>query len=388
MKKAIIIPIYLKLNRPEELPCSEGLSLAKRAIESLNILEDQDFALVLPVALDLRDEGEGGALWEANRLLREELRHLCDGRRALIFSSYHLRKLREYLAQKDFKEFYSLIDLKGFSKIRNTGLLLAQGLSMEVAIFIDNDEVVEDPQYLSVACEYLNEKWDGKIVLGKGGFYVNPDGTILLPPQQLWWRCLWNKTKWMNQVWENLLSAEDRLVSSPILLGGNLVLHQSLFRHIPFDPYIPRGEDTDYLINATQMGFCVLFDREMKIKHLHPERTGVFFQEELKGDIERFLYERRKTKAGSDINLGPYPGYFLRWTVFPKAGVTSFFLGLDYLAKGKWDKARECIANIGLFFQGEQDGWLKYLRFKEDWEKVTDILDKEWMNGVLEGCRV
>ena len=33
MNKAIIIPIYLRLNEPEEIPHLEGLNLAKRAIE-------------------------------------------------------------------------------------------------------------------------------------------------------------------------------------------------------------------------------------------------------------------------------------------------------------------------------------------------------------------
>ena len=104
MKKAIIIPIYLKLNQPEELPYSEGLRLAKRAIESLNVLEDQDFTLVLPVALDLSGEGEEGALGEANRLLREEVRHFCDGRRALIFSSYHLKKSKRIFGPEGFQK--------------------------------------------------------------------------------------------------------------------------------------------------------------------------------------------------------------------------------------------------------------------------------------------
>ena len=388
MKKAIIIPIYLRFNQAEELPYSERLNVAKRAIDSLNVLEDQDFTLVLPVALDLSGEVKEGTLEEANRLLRQEVRHFCNGRKTFIFSSHHLRGLRAYLAKKDFKKFSSLIDLKGFSKIRNTGLLFAQALSTDAAIFIDSDEVVEDPQYLSVACEYLNEKWDGKIVHGKGGFYINSDGTILVSPKRLWWRFFWNKTKWMNQVWENILTAEDRLLPSPMLLGGNFILHQSLFRHIPFDPYIPRGEDTDYLINASQTGFCLLFDREMKVKHLHPERTRVYLQEELRGDIERFLYERKKTKEGSPIDLDPYPGYFLKWTIFPKAGLTSLFLGLDYLTKGEWDKAGQCIANISLFFRKEHDGWLNFLRFKEDWEKVADLLDKEGMDGVLEDCWV
>jgi hypothetical protein len=388
MKKAIIIPIYLKLNQPEELPHLEGLRLARRAIESLNVLEDQDFMLVLPVALDLSGEGEEEALGEANRLLREEVRHFCDGRRVLIFSSYHLKNLREYLAQKDFKKFYSLIDLKGFSKIRNTGLLLAQGLSMDIAIFIDNDEVVEDPQYLKVACEYLSQQRNGKVVLGKGGFYINPDGTILLPPQQLWWRCLWNKTKWMNQVWEEILSSKDRLVPSPMLLGGNLVLHRHLFHSVPFDPYIPRGEDTDYLINATQLGFCVLFDKQLRIKHLHPERTKVYFHEELKGDVERFLYERQKAKRGLSINLDPYPGYFLKWTLYPKVLVTSLFLALDYLWKKEWKKAREGIFNMGLLFQERNGGWLKYLQFRGDWEKAMEKIEKEGMDSILKNCWV
>ena len=88
----------------------------------------------------------------------------------MIFSSHHLKYLREYLEQKNFRNYYSLIDLKGFSKIRNMGLLLAQALSMDVVIFIDNDEVVEDPDYLKVACEYLNKRWNGKEVLGRVDF--------------------------------------------------------------------------------------------------------------------------------------------------------------------------------------------------------------------------
>jgi len=386
MKKAIIIPIYLKLNQPEELPHLEGLRLAKRAIESLNLLEDQDFMLVLPVALDLSGEGEEGALGEANRLLKEEVRHFCDGRRTLVFSSYYLRNLREYLAQKDFKKSYFLIDLKGFSKIRNTGLLLAQGLSTDVAIFIDNDEVVEDPRYLKMACEYLNQERDGKVVLGKGGFYINPDGTILLPPQPLWWRCLWNKTKWMNQVWDEILSSKDRLVFSPMLLGGNLVLHRHLFHSVPFDPYIPRGEDTDYLINASQLGFCLLFDKQLRVKHLHPKRTEAYFQEELRWDIERFLYEREKTKIGLAIDLDPYPGYFLRWTLYPKAMLTSLMLSMDYLSKREWKRAKECIANIRLLIQEKKEGWMKYMKFRADWQRVMEEVRREGMSEILKEC--
>jgi len=385
MKKAIIIPIYLRLSEPKELPYLEGLRLAKRAIESLKILEDQDFTLILPVCFDLMVEDGEVLFIEMDRLLRMELK-ILGLEKTLIFSSQHLGHLRAYLEQRDFKNFYSLIDLKGFSKIRNTGLLLAQALSMDVAIFIDNDEVIENPNYLKVACEYLNQRWDGKLMTGKGGFYVNPNGTILLPSQRLWWRFLWNKTKWMNQVWRKILYSKNRLVPSPMLLGGNLVLHRYLFSSVPFDPYIPRGEDTDYLINAGQLGFSLFFDKELRIKHLHPERNEVYFQDELKGDIERFLYEREKAKVAANIDLRPYPGYFLKWTLYPKAILTSLLLGLDYLAKREWKKAGECIANISLLFKERQEGWLKYLKFRADWERVMGEIRRDGMNEILEGC--
>lgn len=382
MKKAIIIPIYLKLNDPEELPYAQGLRLAERAVGSLKILKDQDYTLILPVCFDLSVEQD--SLLEMDMFLRGKF----AVNNALIFSAIHLEQLKNHFVERNLEDLYSLIDLKGFSNIRNTGLLLAEALSADVAIFIDNDEVIEDPNYLEVACEYLNQEWNGKVVNGKGGFYINPDGTILLPPQHLWWRFMWNKTKWMNRVWENILSAEERVVLPRMLLGGNLVLHRDLFNYIPFDPFIPRGEDTDYLINAIQLGFSLLFDKKLRIRHLHPERTEAFFLEELRGDIERFLYERQKAKAGLTIDLHPYPGYFLTWTLYPKAILTSVLLSLDYLAKGEWEKGADCISPLGLLFQKRGGVWLKYLKFKADWERAMKEIRENRIDRILEECRI
>jgi hypothetical protein len=373
MKKAIIIPVYLRFDQPEEVPLLVGLKFAKRAIKSLNILKDQNFTLILPVCFDPAGKKRETALQEMERLLRQEIKGLRKGD-TVLFSSFHLQKLQEYLARTNFGNISSLIDLQGYSKIRNTGLLLARALSMDVVIFIDNDEIVEDPDYLDIARRSLNKPCNGKTVNGKGGFYLNPDGTIFLPSQRLWWRFVWNKTKWMNRVWGKILSSPHSLLPSSILLGGNLILHRSLFQSVPFDPYIPRGEDTDYLINASRLGFCVLFDKRLRIKHLHPERTEAFFQDELRGDIERFLYKREKMRGRLAIDLDPYPGYFLKWSLYPKAALTSMLLSLDYLMKGEWKKAGECISNINLFFVKSNEVWPRYLKFKEDWEKMMEIV--------------
>jgi hypothetical protein len=132
----------------------------------------------------------------------------------------------------------------------------------------------------------------------------------------------------------------------------------------------------------------VLFDKRLRIKHLHPERTEAFFQEELKGDIERFLYERGKTKVGLTIDLDPYPGYFLKWSLYPKAALTSVLLSLDYLVRGEWKKAGECISNINLFFQKRNEVWPRYLKFKADWERAMGKVQEEGMNEILKECRV
>jgi len=384
MKKAIIIPVYLRLHQPEELLSLEGFILTMRAIKSLRVLKDQDFTLILPVCFDL-PEKEKDSLFGLERIFRDEVRPFRF-ERTLIFSSLRLQGLREYLAPKNFKKFYPLIDLKGFSKIRNTGLLLAQALSMDMVIFMDNDEMVEDPHYLRTASEYLNQRWNGKLVSGKGGFYLNPDGSILLTSRDLWWDFLWDKTSWMNRTYEKILQSKDRLVCSPLLLGGNLVLHHHLFQTIPFDPYIPRGEDTDYFINAIRAGFYVLFDRDLRVKHLHPERTGTYFYQELKGDIERFLYERQKVKMELGLNLDPYPGYFLKWTLYPRALFTSIFLSLDYLLKREWRKAEEVLLNLRIIFQKRSKGWLNYLKFREDWETVMKHIRAEGMEELLKDC--
>ncbi len=383
MKKGIVIPAYLRFSRPETLPSSEGLELTRRAIQSLNLLEDQDFTLILPVSFHSMEGGGEASLFEMDRSLREELRVLRKGK-TFLFSNLHLQSLKRSLERRGFKALSSSMDLNGFSNIRNVGLFLAHALSMEVVLFIDNDEVVEDPCYLRIACEYLNERWEGVLISGKGGFYLDPNGEILLSSPNLWWRILWNKTRWMNKVWKRILASKDRFVHSPMLLGGNLVLHRHLFSQIPFDPFIPRGEDTDYLINASQMGFSILFDKELKIKHLHPPRTEVYFYEELRGDIERFLYERDKVRKGLRISLDPYPGSFLRGTLYPKAFLTALLLAIDYCTKGEWKKGIACLDLIRLLFQKREQTWMRYLTFCAHWGKAMENLQEMRGDPLLE----
>lgn len=381
MKKAIIIPVYLRLERPEDLSTSEGMVLTRRALQSLEVLAEKDFTLILPVCLSFSDNREE-FLHQGEEAFHDEIRH-CRPEGTIVFSPSHLGVLRKWLETRTAGDFASLIGLEGYSKIRNMGLLIAQAFSIDVAVFIDNDEVIEDPDYLEKATEYLGERWNDGWVSGKGGFYLNPDGSILLPSQKKWWSIFWDKTKWMNETYKRILDSKDRLVPTPMLLGGNLVLHQRLFEEVPFDPFIPRGEDTDYLINALGHGFRIPFDRELRIKHLHPVRTEAYHHQEVKGDIERFLYERQKLQEGPTLELDPYPGHFLRRTLSLKAFLTAWLLCLDYLGRGQSRKAKETLSMLRLLLQERKEVWPAYIRFQKGWKRVMKIVRKEGMGSVL-----
>jgi hypothetical protein len=172
----------------------------------------------------------------------------------------------------------------------------------------------------------------------------------------------------MNRVFQGVIDSKSRLVRSPIILGGNLVIHSALFRKVPFDPFIPRGEDIDYQINAEIFGLHILFDKDQIIHHLHPERGGGFLLGELKGDIQRFLYERAKVRGYPEINLDPYPGYFLKGDFRLKGILTLLLFALDHFFRLDLKGLGIVLRELGSVFDDPEDVPGRYLRFQEEWE--------------------
>ncbi len=194
-----------------------------------------------------------------------------------------------------------------------------------------------------------------------------------------WWQILWKKDNMISKAFSRVINAEERLVDSPIILGGNLAIHKSLFKQLPFDPLIPRGEDIDYLINSRIAGFNILFDKKLKIRHLHPSRNTAFRKGELKGDIERFLYEREKTKDMDISFLEPYPGYFLRKDLELKVVITILLFTLNLLFKLKVTDVFEVLGYIRFLFKEKTGVLQKYLQFREEWICLMGLIEKDGM---------
>lgn len=370
----LIIPTYLKLWSPDEISKAEGILLLKRAVESLNLLENNEFTVFTPFCVDTH-------VWtdEFDLAIRKAVRNFSSKIPIVVFTENNMINLKKYFKEKGYSEIADRLSVCGYSNIRNCGLIVSNILNADIVIFIDNDEVIEDKDFLKTACEYLDTDYGGIKVNGKGGFYLSRNGEVVEKPTFYWWQLFWNKGRLISETTKGILDAKERLVKSPIVFGGNLVLYKNLFSKVPFDPLIPRGEDIDYLINSRRLGFNILFDRDLRIKHLHPERTLIFKKAELKGDIERFLYEREKVE-GLNISLDPYPGYFLKKNLPIKAIATILLFAVDLLLKFKIADLIDVIGYKNLFYHKWNNVWQEYLKFQKDWEKLMNFITENRPN--------
>ncbi len=151
---------------------------------------------------------------------------------------------------------------------------------------------------------------------------------------------------------------------------------------IPFDPWITRGEDIDYLINVKGAGFRFVLDNELAIRHLPPPAK----QEDwikMGEDVKRFLYARAKLRTQKRLQvihpvtvkeLKPYPGYFLDWTLRPRIVLTNKLLMLRYLSRLNFKKAFFSVRNILLIFRGFKKDIRKFFDFKERFERLIPLL--------------
>lgn len=211
------------------------------------------------------------------------------------------------------------IGLSGYSAIRNLGLVLANILGFDSIVFIDDDEVIDDASFLEKGMYGLGKLTRRGIpILAKSGYYLNAEGNCHSLSQDKWYNRYWNQGRAFNQ-WIDQALAGPRLSRSNHVCGGCLALHKEAFKRLSFDPWIPRGEDLDYLLNLRMYGSDIWFDNKWCLRHLPPK--GISEGRRFRQDIFRWLYEFRKmeySRTQIDLqqvkpsSLEPYPGPFLQ----------------------------------------------------------------------------
>jgi hypothetical protein len=221
-----------------------------------------------------------------------------------------------------------ILKLDSYGNIRNLQLIIPYALGADAVIGIDDDEIIEDPDYLSKVQQQIGRQRHDGLVSGMAGPYYDAGGEYRIAgAEQLadHPNIFTKKNFFMNR---GLIRAmeeveSDGLVRSNMAFGGNMVMSRQVIAQACHDPYIARGEDYDYVLNAAMAGMFFYFQPAMSIVHLPPDSDGsqaADKQSKLISDIYRFIYMQEKMrqhtadfpKEAFDLGyMQPYPGPYL-----------------------------------------------------------------------------
>lgn len=282
------------------------------------------------------------------------------------------------------------VSLRGYGAIKNMGLAVAAVFGHDVAVFLDDDEVVLDENFLVNAVFGLGSLTRQNLkIMAKSGFFVDPHDSPYAEPTEAWSERYWSKAAEFNKVMERAQTSQNRITRSNHLCGGCCALHAAAFSKVPFDPYITRGEDLDYVLNLRAAGLDVWFDNQWFVRSQPPEEMAsvpsLFMQ-----DVHRWLYEYRKLgamNARRDLrvitpeSLMPYPAPWLsqgvRRRVF-RTALRRFVAGphrlayLRILTRGRYEADR--------FARSASS---RYLSFAMVWPGIVAAL---WEDPLIQGA--
>lgn len=298
--------------------------------------------------------------------------------RALIFGTRHLRLLHNCLGTRGLNSVETFLALRNYPTVRNLQLAVPLALGSTAIVALDDDEIVTDEAFLAKATEPLGTTVDGVTVDGLSGHYVQDNGSILLhvdPEKASSPNIFDRKAAVMNAATDMLEERPGNLVETPFCFGGNMEFTDDLAASVGFDPGITRGEDIDYLVNARIEGLTFFLRKDLRILHC-PPKGGSYkdvSRSKLEQDVIRFLYEREKLRVSQDDpalhpvtaeELMPYPGEFLEQGVERQAQEALRAAGFSGDAAAY---VREVEAGVSSRIE-------RYLRFRQEWPRVTSVL--------------
>jgi len=313
------------------------------------------------------------------------------------FSYSKLKILRERLFELGHYKILQEINLENYNNIRNLQLIVSYINNSDVVVGIDDDEVINDSNYLYKAAKYVGKEYKGDFIAGVAGYYLDREGShrLKVGGQEKLENLFDKKSYLMDLTYDRLDHTEGCLVKTPVVFGGNMVFPRTTIERISFDPYNTRGEDIDYLINAKMEGLNFFLDKELNITHLQPDykntHNGVNINQ-LKQDILRFIYEKEKieqVKKYNNLNnidieeLMPYPGSFFEDKVFSDSE--------EKLAKALSDKniaeiepGKEARDFINYAKKRAKKLVPEYFKFRLLWkDMIKDIKDDQKLREVI-----
>ncbi|MDP7113702.1 MAG: hypothetical protein QGH45_17170 [Myxococcota bacterium] len=346
-----------------------GAATLPRLLDSLRLLEGQVFELVVVVAWT-----HGGLAEAAERWVRELLAawRAPEGVTARLAGA----ALGEGIAAAtgtDRGTVADLLDPTHYSGVRNRCLAAAVLLDADSLVLLDDDEALRDEDLLDALTAPLADGWDGN-----AGLYMEDGERVVVPVEPTAATLHFDANGPRLAAFEALLDG-GRPVAAPFAFGGNLALSPRLFRHLPFDPIVPRGEDVDYVLSARLRGHCMQLDPAIRVDHFAPRKRAAPWRQ-LWIDGWRFLAQRRKlacaaSAGGPPLDLDPYPGRVLTGDLGERLARALAALGAPPVAMarlGEWERELE-----------GRDPWAAYGELVDVWLETTDGLRGKDADGWL-----
>lgn len=292
-----------------------------------------------------------------------------------VVGAPELSLIRQRFDQLKLGSNETSVGLVGYSAIRNLGLVVANVFGHDSVVFLDDDEIVQDPEFLAKGIYGLGKLTRRGIpILAKSGYYLNSEGTYHSKSQNKWYNRYWQQGSAFN-AWIDRAMAGPRLSRSNHVCGGCLALHREAYKRVCFDPWIVRGEDLDYMLNLRMYGSDIWFDNKWMLLHLPPEGAseGARFRQ----DIYRWLYEYRKvefSRTQIDLqqvkpgSLEPYPGPFLEPGIQKRIKRTALLRSLGRPDRRAYQQAARAANDEAAAYASRNCS--KYFEFQYIWPQI------------------
>lgn len=390
MNPAIVIPTYWAAD-PSQIgvydhatALDEPLPELARCLDSLDDVRGVVRTIILLVA---PPASEASARSRVNAIVRDH-----PYLNPVVIGSAEARLINVRIDQVCPNLAGETVSLRGYGAIRNMGLAAGALYGHDVVVFMDDDEVALSEDFLVDAVYGLGmlTRQDLRLYAKTGHFIDAQDSHLADETKAKFWERWWSKRSEFN-TWMRGALGGMRICRSNYVCGGCMAVHAQAYSRIPFDPWITRGEDLDYLFNLRLQGLEMWFDNAWYVRHLPPataDEPNRFLQ-----DVYRWVYERAKLafcskdpsmRQVTSASLMPYPGQWLSPELTSRVRRTA-------LARAIVGPNRK--ANFRIFLHGLQEAQAyadqnktNYVRMLSFWPSVIDGLwdDKQLASAISE----
>jgi GT2 family glycosyltransferase len=303
-----------------------------------------------------------------------------------VFGGAEAGSLFRRLEQLELGAMTEAFAIKSYGAVRNLGLAVASVLGSDAVVFIDDDEIIDQGDFIRRAMFGIGHPiHSGGYLFAKSGLVTDAQGDYFQSGDKHWADMFWHQSEAFNKTIQIALRP-PQMHRAPFAYGGCLAIHREMYTKIAFDPWIMRGEDVDYVINARLHGGDVFVDDQWTIRHNSPS-SGSGAAARFRQNVYRFIYEHRKLEfAKSQVDLAqvtahslmPFPGLFLASSV----GLRAFATGLLHTLSGPerghyWRTAFEALGRAN---RHARENCVNYFALQRMWGHT---MSKLWRDVAL-----